>query len=101
MSQPSARIDTVYETYFGTMIADPYRWMEDMESDEFQSWIMGQGADTRAVLDAVPEHARRTRNSHPRGYRVLPLRVLVWKLNEWPRSASASLPVRCASGDPL
>jgi protease II len=29
MTPPTTRIDTVYDTYFGTTAADPYRWLED------------------------------------------------------------------------
>jgi prolyl oligopeptidase len=55
MNQPVARIDVVRDTYFGTTIEDPYRWMEDWQSEEFQSWIKAQAAYTRAYLDALPE----------------------------------------------
>lgn len=57
MEQLVARIEPVYDTYFGTTVADPYRWMEDGESEDLQIWLKEQGAYTRTVLDALPEHA--------------------------------------------
>ena len=45
-------------------MADPYRWLEDGNSEETKAWASYQNAHTRAVLDAVPArphlHARLT-----------------------------------------
>ncbi len=54
MQQPVARIDMVRDTYFGTTIEDPYRWMENWKGEEFQAWVKEQAAYTRAYLDALP-----------------------------------------------
>jgi len=58
MDQPVARIDVVRDTYFGISIEDPYRWMEDWQSEDAQSWIKEQAAYTRAYLDALPEREK-------------------------------------------
>ncbi len=55
MNQPLARVEVVHDTYYGTTIEDPYRWMEDWQSEEFQTWVKAQAAYTRAYLDALPE----------------------------------------------
>lgn len=56
MSPPVARVDKVRETYAGVTVEDPYRWMEE-ESEEFDSWLRGQGEYARRVLDALPHRA--------------------------------------------
>jgi len=50
---PVAPVRNVVDDYFGTKITDPYRWMEDMKSPEFQSWIKGQNDYTRAVIGSI------------------------------------------------
>ena len=47
----------VVDDYHGTKIADPYRWLEDPDSDRTRAWIAAQNVTTRAFLDAVPERA--------------------------------------------
>src|SRR5712691_11093654 len=57
MTQPVARVDIVRDTYYGTVIEDPYRWMEEMKDQEMQSWIKSQAEYSRSYLDALPERA--------------------------------------------
>ena len=47
----------VADTYFGTVIRDPYRWMESPvgRNPEFMEYLKKQNAHTRAVLDRLPE----------------------------------------------
>ena len=52
---PKARVEVVRDTYFGTVIEDPYRWMEDYKSDEAQSWLRQQAEYAAHVLDSLPE----------------------------------------------
>lgn len=42
----------------GASVRDPYRWLEDGDSDEVRLWSAGQGRHTRATLDAIPFSAR-------------------------------------------
>jgi prolyl oligopeptidase len=51
---PVAPVRNVVDDYFGTKVTDPYRWMEDMKSPEFQSWIKTQSDYTRSVIDSIP-----------------------------------------------
>ena len=52
----------VVEVLHGTEVHDPYRWLEDGESEEVAGWSAAQNARTRTVLDALPArpalHAR-------------------------------------------
>ncbi len=40
---PLTRIKVVQDTYFGTTIEDPYRWLEDWKGDEAREWVAAQG----------------------------------------------------------
>jgi prolyl oligopeptidase len=51
---PVARTDEVKDNYFGTEIADAYRWLEDQQSPETRKWIDAENAYTRSVLDPLP-----------------------------------------------
>ncbi len=45
--------DTV-DTYFGTTVADPYRWLEDDNSEETGSWVTAQNKVTFDYLAQIP-----------------------------------------------
>jgi len=47
------KVDTV-DTYFGTNIPDPYRWLEDDLSDETAQWVTAQNKVTFGYLDSIP-----------------------------------------------
>jgi prolyl oligopeptidase len=54
---PSAKGDVV-DDFFGTRVADPYRWMEALDSREVADWITAQNRVTTAYLDTLPMRAR-------------------------------------------
>jgi prolyl oligopeptidase len=54
VTPPVTRTDNVKDNYFGTEIADPYRWLEDQQSPETRKWIDAENAYTRSVLDPLP-----------------------------------------------
>jgi prolyl oligopeptidase len=58
LSYPPARSVDVAEDYFGTTIADPYRWLENPDSPETKAWVEAQNKVTFAFLEAVPARAR-------------------------------------------
>lgn len=47
------KVDTV-DTYFGTEIKDPYRWLEDDRSDETAAWVKAQNEVTFGYLEKIP-----------------------------------------------
>jgi prolyl oligopeptidase len=52
--QPVAAIRIARAELHATTVIDPYRWMEDAGSREFESWATQQNAHTRATLDRLP-----------------------------------------------
>jgi len=54
INYPTTRkVDTV-TNYFGTKVADPYRWMEDVETSEIADWVKSENAITMPYLASLP-----------------------------------------------
>src|SRR5258705_233258 len=51
---PTARIDSAKDTYGSTVVADPYRWLEDQDSPETRAWITAEQSCTEASLSKLP-----------------------------------------------
>ncbi|KAA1247263.1 prolyl oligopeptidase family protein [Aquimarina sp. RZ0] len=47
------KVDTI-NTYFGTEVRDPYRWLEDDRSKETEGWVTAQNKVTFGYLDSIP-----------------------------------------------
>ena len=47
------KVDSV-DTYFGTEVKDPYRWLEDDRSTETEAWVTKQNKTTFGYLDSIP-----------------------------------------------
>ncbi len=55
VSYPETRKDsTVKDDYFGTLVADPYRWLENDTSAETAGWVKAQNEVTQGFLGQVP-----------------------------------------------
>ena len=50
---PVAEVKNVPTTLHGTVVPDPYRWMEEVKSAPAQAWFKGQGTEARSVLDRI------------------------------------------------
>lgn len=50
LKHPLARASAVEDDYHGVRVHDPYRWLEDADSDETAAWVEAQNALTAAVL---------------------------------------------------
>jgi prolyl oligopeptidase len=48
----SKKVEQV-DNYFGTMVADPYRWLEDENSADTKAWVEAQNRVTFAYLDKI------------------------------------------------
>ncbi len=42
------------DTYFGTKVSDPYRWLEDDRSEETGKWVAAQNEVTSAYIGQIP-----------------------------------------------
>ncbi len=51
---PETKKGDVVDDYFGTMVADPYRWLEDDRSDETAEWVKQQNEVTFSYLESIP-----------------------------------------------
>lgn len=51
---PQARKDTVKDNYFGTEVADPYRWLENDTSAETGAWVKAENEVTQGYLSQIP-----------------------------------------------
>jgi len=47
------KVDTTND-YFGTKVADPYRWLEDDKSTETKEWVKAENVVTQSYLSKIP-----------------------------------------------
>lgn len=52
---PKPRRGDQVDDYHGVKVADPYRWMEQTESDETKAWIEAENKLTNSYLATIPE----------------------------------------------
>jgi prolyl oligopeptidase len=55
LAYPPTRAGDVVDDYFGRKIADPYRWLEDLESADTAAWVAAQNKVTFAYLESLPK----------------------------------------------
>ena len=51
---PKADKDGTVDNYFGTEVADPYRWLEDDTSAKTSAWVEAENKITNAYLSKIP-----------------------------------------------
>lgn len=51
---PVAEKQEVTDDYFGTKVADPYRWLEDDTTQMVANWVEAQNKVTQGYLDKIP-----------------------------------------------
>jgi prolyl oligopeptidase len=54
LTYPSCRQSNQADNYHGTLVADPYRWLEDPDSEETKTWIEAENKVTFAYLSEIP-----------------------------------------------
>ncbi|HEY3857065.1 MAG TPA: prolyl oligopeptidase family serine peptidase [Verrucomicrobiae bacterium] len=51
---PPARRDAALDDYNGIKVADPYRWMEQLDSPETRQWVEAEAHLTGSYLEKIP-----------------------------------------------
>jgi len=51
---PPSRQAVQIDDYHGTIVADPFRWLEDLDSPETQAWVEAQNQVTFSYLEQIP-----------------------------------------------
>lgn len=51
---PDTKEDTISDNFFGSIVVDPYRWLEDDHSEETKNWVSSQNSVTFSYLDSIP-----------------------------------------------
>ncbi|BDI19895.1 prolyl endopeptidase [Nostoc cf. commune SO-36] len=54
LTYPSSHKSNQVDDYHGTLVADPYRWLEDPDSEETRTWIEAQNQVTFGYLGEIP-----------------------------------------------
>lgn len=57
MQYPVTKTVNVVDDYHGRKVKDPYRWLEDTESEETAAWIAAQNEVTEQYLESIPARA--------------------------------------------
>lgn len=55
VTYPETRRGDVVEELHGVRIADPFRWLEDLDSEETRAWVREQNALTFSYLRGIPQ----------------------------------------------
>jgi len=58
LTYPPTRKAEVVEDFFGTKVADPYRWLEDDNSAKTKAWVEAQNKVTYGYLEQIPQRAK-------------------------------------------
>lgn len=53
-SYPKSKKTDHYDHYFGVKVYDPYRWLEDQDSEETRDWVLRQSQFTQEFLASIP-----------------------------------------------
>jgi prolyl oligopeptidase len=57
MTYPAARKSDQMDDYHGVKVTDPYRWLEDLDSEETRTWVEAENKLTFSYLNEIPARA--------------------------------------------
>jgi prolyl oligopeptidase len=72
LQYPEAQRDDDVDHYHGVAVADPYRWLEDIDSPQTRAWVQAQGKLSSAYLAALPHRSEIARRLHT-----------IWNFERW------------------
>ena len=58
LTYPETKKGDVVDAYFGTTVADPYRWLEDDNAPDVAAWVAAENKVTFAYLDRISYRAQ-------------------------------------------
>ncbi len=58
LTYPPARKGVQVDDYHGVKVADPYRWLEDLDSQETRNWVEAENRLTASFLSEIPARAK-------------------------------------------
>src|SRR5688572_13760507 len=54
LTYPTTESGPQVDDYHGTQIADPYRWLEELDAESVRAWVTRQNQVSRPLLDSLP-----------------------------------------------
>ncbi|MEM9643392.1 MAG: prolyl oligopeptidase family serine peptidase [Planctomycetota bacterium] len=57
LNYPESQTVDVSDDYHGRVVKDPYRWLEDVESEDTAAWVEAQNEVTQQYLKSLPSRA--------------------------------------------
>ena len=57
LGYPTAPRDAHVDVYQGRQVADPYRWLEDIDSSDTRAWVLAEDRLSRGFLDSIAGRA--------------------------------------------
>lgn len=58
IAYPTSKVVDQIDDYHGTKISDPFRWLEDVDSQDTKSWVTQQNQVTFNYLEKIPARSR-------------------------------------------
>nr|WP_068890236.1 prolyl oligopeptidase family serine peptidase [Pedobacter panaciterrae] len=54
ITYPETKKENIKDTYFGTVVEDPYRWLEDDRAEDTKAWVKAENTVTQKYMAQIP-----------------------------------------------